>query len=482
MKKSLNHKFKQRLILVFILIGIANSFSTDAQSKIDTLAIENIITRAMSDNNIVGSAVAIINSNGVIYKKGFGEAEKNGAKTSSKTVFNIGSLTKSFTALAILQLEDKNKLSLNDYVIDYLPNFRTKNKNLSNKITLFHLANHTSGFTTVQGNRSQVNNYSQNEALESAVTDYENVSLKFEPGITSQYSNANYQILGLIIERVTGQSYENYVIENILKPLKMTNSGFEYNTLWAMPHRYMFGIPIKYNNEVKTGINAQGGLYSNVEDMGNYLKSMLNQDSLLISKTGFTKIFEPSNAKKSSQGTLGWRYRSKNGNQKLKADVYWHVGNNPGFASVMFLIPQEDLGITILANTDGSPYGINNTSELIYGPINYILGIKGGTTPSYLGILSIVLWILPVVFILWIVKIFLDRFEKKRTLIRLIFSTFLVLALVYFLLKFIPNDIGGAGISSVYRFAPDVGLFIILTSIVAFIWMILIWFRYIIRK
>ncbi len=481
MKTSLVRKLKRRLIFALILIGFITNLTYGAQGKIDTLRIENIITQAMIENNIVGSAIAIVNSNGIIYKKGFGKTEKNGNPASSKTVFNIGSLTKSFTAMAILQLEEENKLSLSNYVIDYLSDFRTKNKNLSDKITLFHLTNHTSGFTTVQGNRTQVNN-NNDDTLKFPVDDYKNVFLKFEPGTTSQYSNANYQILGLIIEKVTGQTYENYVIENILKPLKMSNSGFEYNTLWAMPHRYMFGIPVKYNNEISRGTIAQGGLHSNAEDLAKYLRSILNQDSLLISKTGFAKIFDLSNAKKYLHGTLGWKYRPKKNNQKLKADVYWHTGANPGYASAMYLIPQEDLGIILLTNTDGNPYGINNTSELLYEPINDILGARGGITPLYLGVLSIILWILPVLFTLWIIKIFLDKFQKKNTLGRLIFGTLTVFGLVYLLLKFIPNNIGGAEIMTVYLFAPDLGLLFILTSIVSSIWMTLLWFRYLIRK
>ena len=164
-----------------------------------------------------------------------------------QTPFIIGSVAKSFTALAIMQLVEANKIDLDAPVQRYLPWFRVADEKASAEITVRHLLNHTSGISTKTGRSYQGNGDTSDTALEQAVRKLKSAELTAPVGSKHQYSTINYSVLGLIVQTVAGQSYESYVQAKILDPLQMRNSFTSEAAAQpaglATGYNYWFGRP-----------------------------------------------------------------------------------------------------------------------------------------------------------------------------------------------------------------------------------------------
>ncbi len=454
---------------MLFLLNILN-----AQSKVDLEKIEEFVTHTMEENNIVGSAVTVFYLKNDSLTKGFGKIDKAGVAVGENTPFNIGSMTKSFTAFAILQLEEAGKMKLDDFVVKHLPEFRTENKNLSDQITIQHLLNHNSGFTTLQGNRMQASDYNERDALNKTVKDYQKVSLQFEPGSHYEYSNANYQILGLLVEQLSKSSYEHYITKNILLPLKMHNASFEATNESAIPHRYIFGMPVKYKNEISRTKVAQGGLYASASDMQKYLKAIISKDSTLVSNLAYQKMFSEDQSGLMKFGFAGWRKRIVEADDTI-TEVFWHGGQNPGINASMFIVPEINTGISVLTNTY-SAFGINSSNPLCYGPVNILLEMAPPVHSSFFGIILIVLWIVPLLLIRSIWKK-IRKPGKDKSMKRLIIISLLAFGLCFLLLKLIPNYFGGANFMTVMRFEPEIAFLLLTTSSLLFILVMIDWIK-----
>ncbi len=464
------------LKIIFLTISIALSLGNlNAQNEVDIIKIEEFVIQTMEENKVVGSALTICNSEKELLTKGFGKTRDSGTPVNKNTPFQVASMTKSFTAIAIFQLAELGKLNLDDPVVKHLPEYRTKNKALSDQITIQHLLNHNSGFTTVQGNRTAASDYDEPDALNVVVQDHKNLTLKHNPGDHFEYSNANYQILGLLIEHLSKLPYEEYVTTNILRRLEMNDSGFYPSNNSAFPHVYVFGLPYAYKNKLSRLHVAQGGLYASVQDMQKYLKAMMTRDTTLISSRSYQTIFEDSPTRGNRYGYAGWSRRSLKTSEK-EVEVLWHGGNNAGMNSSMFLIPSMDLGISVLANTR-STYGLNSTDPLCYGPISISLGMSPPSHAHLTGIIMIVLWMIPLL-LLWTIWRKWKRSGKKESLLKLIGGSIIALSTCYVLLKFLPNRFGGVEFTTVLRFEPEIGFLLLISCLLIFILVITGWVLY----
>src|SRR5690606_15503840 len=166
--------------------------------------INNYVIKGMSDEKIPGVAIALIESGKVAYIKGFGVADAEGREVTAQTPFQIASMTKSFSATLILLLEQDGKLSLDDLVIEHLPWFKTSDKALSDRITIRHLLQHNSGFTTKSGNYTQNSTYRGANATELSVRRLSSAQLNAEPGTRREDSNSNYHVVSHIVEVIEG--------------------------------------------------------------------------------------------------------------------------------------------------------------------------------------------------------------------------------------------------------------------------------------
>lgn len=334
-------------------IGNAKAYQMQ-QGEADFAAIDAYVTQQVKDLGIPGLALGVIQDGQIAHLQGFGIADSSGRAVTPQTPFYIASLTKSFTALAVMQLVEAGKIDLDAPVQTYLPWFELADKEASAKITVRNLLNHTTGISTEDGDPD----WNSQLGLEEAVRNLGNLSLTQPVGTTYQYSNINYGIAGLIVEVVNGQSYGDYVTENIFEPLDMHNS-YAYHALalangLAEGHRYIFGYAFAAERPLPPVNLPSGGLITSVEDMTHYAIAQLNDgryaDTAILSPQGMAEIHAPAVAINGTEFhyAMGWVVGTMDGMQIIQ-----HDGALRNFRSQIYLLPEKGWGVILLANAHG---------------------------------------------------------------------------------------------------------------------------------
>lgn len=270
----------------------------------------------------------------------------NNVQIDSDQIFRIAPITKQFTATAIMLLVEKGKLSLDDFVQDYIIGFDRQPP-----ITIQQLLNHTSGL----GNQYDIpewKNRSQQiqqfpEGLIQLITEQ---PLLFEPGTQYQYSNLGYMTLGYLLEKVTSKSYEQFVIENILHPLQMNSSGFEH---LEKRNNQVQGYSFNNGNyQISTELDmripyAAGGMYSTISDLQKWNQALFS-DKILSqeSRMACHQAHQLENGYETFYG-LGWQIGNIQGRRTIK-----HDGIINGFTSIMLYVPEFDIQVILLSNCD----------------------------------------------------------------------------------------------------------------------------------
>jgi CubicO group peptidase (beta-lactamase class C family) len=204
------------LTLVSAMSRVNPAFAQVAPANFD--AVDNYISSRMKELGIPGAALVIVQGDQIVHLKAFGVADGSGRLVTPQTPFFTGSTGKSFTALAIMQLVEADKIKLDAPVQTYLPWFRVADPNASAVITVRQLLNQVSGLPHVIGQTQLANADKSDSAIENNVRALARVELGAPPGRRYEYSNANYVTLGMVIQAVTGQSYEKYIREHIFRP------------------------------------------------------------------------------------------------------------------------------------------------------------------------------------------------------------------------------------------------------------------------
>ena len=295
-----------RMIIITILM-LMTSFSgivfaneeVATKSNIDISKIDEFMENEMERLNLPGASLAIVKGDQVEYLQGYGHADSNGTIITPQTPIVIGSVTKSFTALAIMQLVDQEKIRLEDPVQSYIPWFQVADKDQSKKITIHHLLNQTSGLSTYDG---QVSISQGDQTLTEHVQSLVNIELTYPVGEQYQYSNLNYSILGLVVEEVSNKSYKEYINEFIFKPLEMSNSFTDpkddLNNTIAKGYQTVFGIKMQTEQLTHQGTVPSGYIISSAEDMANYMIALVNQGNFngksILSENAMTTLHHPS--------------------------------------------------------------------------------------------------------------------------------------------------------------------------------------------
>lgn len=356
------------------------------------------IEKEMRRLNMPGVSLAIVRGDKIVHSRGFGRERPNGTAPSPRTLFAIGSLTKSFTALAVMQLVEANKIELDHPVRRYLPWFRVADREASDKITVRHLLNQTSGISTSAGEIPLADFDDSPGAAERQARALANVRLTHPVGAAFEYSNSNYNLLGLVIEAVCGESYSDYFRKHILAPLDMhrtctSHSVAKRNGL-AVGHQYWFGIPVAVPNmPVPYGSLAGGGILSTADDMAHFLIAQLNGgrygDAQILSTAGIDEphrgVAELSVAGRSlGRYGMGW-FADKLGQTRL----LWHGGTLPDFAAFMALLPDQKQGVVLLCNA--SHHWMNPViAEFGMG----VTALLAGEQPTRLPFVRIIPWAL----------------------------------------------------------------------------------------
>jgi CubicO group peptidase (beta-lactamase class C family) len=320
------------------------------------------IEKLMQSKPLFNGTILVSEKGEIIFQRGYGFANFEWKiPNTTSTKFKIGSITKQFTAMLIMQLVEASQIGLYDKISDYLPYYR---KDTGTQITIHHLLTHTSGLPSLHRKdypefeiSLRHNPYSLREGIQKFRSD----DLRFEPGSTYYYTNSGYYILGAIIEEVTGRTYESVLKEKILDPLKMVNTGFDnYQTI--LPNRAS-GYT---RNEGKmeniasmdlSVIHAAGALYSTVEDL--YLWDQALYSTQLLSQKFKEMMFRPY----LNNYGYGWRIRKKYFGSPLLdneffAQVIEHSGRINSFNALLMRLVEDKHLIIILSNVDK---GVDNS-------------------------------------------------------------------------------------------------------------------------
>lgn len=324
-------------------------------------AIDDYIEQQMKRLSLPGVSLAIVDGERIAHLRGFGSARPGGEAPTPQTPFLIGSLTKSFTALAVMQLVEADKVELDAPVQHYLPWFRVADPQASAKISVRHLLNQTSGLPSLRGMADLGNFDDRPDAAERQIRTLANLKLTCPVGSKYEYTNTNYNILGLIIEVASGESYSDYIQEHIFNPLEMNNSyttkaQAQQNRL-AVGHRYWFGHPIPAPNlPIPPSSLPSGQLISSAEDMAHYLIANLNQGCYgskeILSKTGIDELHRGAAEWREFGLLIGYYGMGWISQETGAARIVSHSGIVPDFGAFMALVPEQKKGIVLLTNAN----------------------------------------------------------------------------------------------------------------------------------
>lgn len=362
--------------------------------------LEDYILSQMTSTHVTGMSISIVSSEKELYCAAYGAAEK------TTKDYILGDLSKSFTAAAIMRLAEDSELRLEDPVGDYLPEYQK-----ISDVTIKDLLQHTSGITKYE-----------------VMSD---IQAKGTKG-SFAYANANYNLLGKIIEAVTGTSYVEYISDNILDPLDMEStyslgniSGHEGEMVNA--YRNYFGFPFIYKNvydEKEDWMQIPSSyLVSDVKDMGNYLRMYLQGGGKVLSKKSVKTMLSQGISVEDDQDikeeivdaeakySMGWIEKEVSGERML-----YHTGSVENYTTAMILLPEKDLGISLMFNGADALAGRNLIEQLEAGILAIELEQKPDSVDGrsfYVKHVSLDVAMIVLLLGAW-VPIFLMGFWRKR--------------------------------------------------------------------
>jgi CubicO group peptidase (beta-lactamase class C family) len=360
---------KLYLLLTGLLIvtSVAQAQKID-RSKFISDSLDNYINRALTNWRIPGAAVCIVKDNKVVLMKGYGIKELGlNNKVDENTLFMIGSNTKAFTATALAMLQTQGKLSLDDKVTKYLPEFKLENKFATEDARIRDLLCHRIGFRTFQGDFTF---YNTDLTREQVIQKMSLVKAAYPFRTKWGYTNSAFLTAGQIIPKVTGKAWEIYVRENIFAPLGMMNTlalsaDITKSLDRSVPHTLVNGQLTAIPYCQIDGLAPCGSISSSVNDMSKWVLAQLNDG-----KVGQRQVIPASSIEATRQPQdyvgsitylsgemsyelygLGWFLQTYDNRQ-----IVSHTGGVNGYVSSVTLIPKEHLGIVILTNTDANNF------------------------------------------------------------------------------------------------------------------------------
>jgi len=337
----MTHKLKKSILLFISIIYISTGYSQTKEAKIDKLLNEKF------NSNTSGAAILITQKGKTIYRKAFGQANlEQGVKMTPGNVFEIGSMTKQFTAVSILMLVEQGKIKLTDEITKFIPDYPTK----GHKITVHHLLNHTSGIKSYTRIRKLFSVARNDMKPLELIKFFRDEPMDFNPGEQYKYNNSAYVILGYIIEKTSGISYEEYVQKNIFDTLNMTNSTYASHTKLIKNRAAGYHNRNGYQNARYISFTlpyAGGSLMSTIDDLNTWQQALthnklLKKETLQKAHTNYTL----NNGDKINYG-YGWNIKTINNTLSLE-----HGGSIFGFKSMGVYIPSTDVYVVILTNCD----------------------------------------------------------------------------------------------------------------------------------
>jgi len=364
---------KSSLLTVLIILCMVLFLHPDFQhpQEVDKVNEIDELISIYHDYGLFNGTVLVVENGEVIYKKGFGWANMEWSiPNKPDTKFRIGSITKQFTSMLILQLMEEEKIDLQGKLSDYLPYYR---EDTGSKVTIHHLLTHTSGipsYTSLSNFFEKVSRdpFPVNEFVEK----YCSGDLEFEPGSKFVYNNSGYFLLGAVIEEITGRKYADILRDKIFDPLKMKSTGYDHFEI-IIPNRatgYQKTFD-GYENAPYLDMSlpyAAGSLYSTVEDLYLWDQSLYSEKLLSKEKKGL--LFKPHVKAMGGSYGYGWTIRQRNhpvAEKKLMSIS--HGGGINGFNTLIERLVDDRHLIVLFNNTPGVSLGAISSEiiNILYG-------------------------------------------------------------------------------------------------------------------
>ena len=334
------------MIRLATLVLSAVLFAAVAAPAQDTARMDQVIQSHVSAGTFMGT-VLVARDGAVIVDKAYGMANVEwDVPNTTATKFRLGSVTKQFTGAAILLLEERGKLKVEDRVKTYLPD----SPMAWDRINIYNLLTHTSGIPNFTSSPDYNTIKLSARSAEAAVTSFRDRTLDFGPGEKMSYSNSGYMVLGAIIEKVSGQTYEKFVADNLFAPAGMTDSGYDSNT--AIIKRRASGYIRTPGGYVNAGYlhmsipHAAGALYSTTHDLLKWEQALFS--GKIVSKASLDRMIAPFK----NDYALGVTSSLVNGRR-----VIAHGGGIDGFNTHLAYYPDSKTVVVVLSNVNGAVPG-----------------------------------------------------------------------------------------------------------------------------
>jgi CubicO group peptidase (beta-lactamase class C family) len=317
-----------------ISTSVFKTFAQTMPQEIDELL------KAYTNQGSFNGAALVAQKGTVLLEKGYGY--KNASANTfndSNTIFQIASLTKQFTAAIILQLQEQHKLSVQDKLSKYIPDYPD-----GEHISIENLLTHTSGIHNYNDESFMENNATRHIKADSLITLFKNVPADFRPGTKFNYSNSNYILLGFIIEKITGKSYYSIVRAHIFQPLGMNHSGFDFASLKSADKATGYYVLTNKSKKPAAIVDssvtyAAGSIYSTIGDLYKWDRALYT--TKIMHDSSLQKSFTPF---KNNYG-YGWMIDSA-----YDKKAVMHEGGTLGFTSFIGRIPEDSICIILLDN------------------------------------------------------------------------------------------------------------------------------------
>ncbi|WP_425237211.1 serine hydrolase domain-containing protein [Ulvibacterium sp.] len=388
---------------IYISIKQDNTvFDKELQTALQT-AVDSYFSEAIAAGEVVGAGVSIVNGEQVLLADGFGiKNSLTGKKVDGQTVFRLGSLSKGFTGVLASDLKSEGKLTWEDRVSDYIPEFELGDRENTENITLAHLLSHTSGAPY----HSYTNLVEAGLSLDEIAGRFAEVEPISKPGEMYSYQNALFALSGEMMKKVTGQEITTSLEERFFKPLEMCATTMDFEALGktgnkAKPH-------VKARRGWKSGkltdsyfnAVAAGGINSNAEDMAKWMQFLLGHRPDVMTSEALQETFTPFveipgrlkyyqrwPGHMASYYGFGWRIHTyRSGNPGIENTMWHHGGSVNRFRNEIAVFPDEDLGICVLLNNQ-SRIAQHVITDL-YNIVQEIIGVHAGETPPNQSVVS----------------------------------------------------------------------------------------------
>jgi CubicO group peptidase (beta-lactamase class C family) len=351
--------------LVLVLIGAAgtaagtvpSAAADERQPDASIAQVQRVLAEQLGESGVPGGAVAVVSEGGV-EARGVGSADGD-REIAADTPFVIGSATKSFTALAVMQLVDGGRVDLDAPVRDYVPEFELADQRVDD-ITVRHLLQQTSGLDDLTGGPLLAS--AADGTPLAAIAELKDAELASTPGATWLYANVNYVLAGLIVERASGVNYADYMQREIFTPLGMIHSSASTDPaggdVLTDGHRFWFGFSIATDPTRRAATLAAGYLISTAQDLGRYLSLYLADGigpdgTRIVSADGIRTLLEPGPKahlgpwaqEQGSRYAMVWFVGGPWGD-----DAIFHPGNTPDTTTMLSLFPDRRVAAAVVVN------------------------------------------------------------------------------------------------------------------------------------